>query len=72
MLSPEESKVLSDAADLMGAKHGSPLPEMIYPLMVMMAQNYPISGGGARENWLKALRALGETCLTVEKLAHRK
>jgi hypothetical protein len=72
MISKEQAKMLSDAVDLVGANHGTPLPEMIYPLLIAMANNHFSAGGNARQQWLKNLRALGETCLTVEKLANNK
>ena len=67
----EEEWILEKAAGILGGNHSPELPDMILPLFLKMARNHLNSGGGAHGYWVRALKALGETILTVEKMERR-
>ncbi len=67
-LQEEEREILQKAAELMTRHRGETAYSMLVALMLDLAACNP-SAGDMNDRWIASVQALGETCLTLAKLA---
>jgi hypothetical protein len=67
MFTKEERQALDTAAFLITGNHSDTAQTILKASMYELAAHRRAAGVTARNNWLRSLKALGETCITLAK-----
>jgi hypothetical protein len=68
MLPTQHRETLAEAATIIVGGHSETAEGMLLAMMENMAAHHKSSGANSHGSWVLALRAMGETCLTLAKM----